>query len=160
MHAWHKGRGIITDLSYYLVRQGKLWIKRLFNARTKYGWCNNNPMELLQLSKVSVINIKPSLITRSTSFRKTKTKIWIKGHAPEVSPERNSMNVGRKMNYSTIIPQSSKYHHGFYNKGTYPQWTVIDSFILKDSFLCFKEGNPPKSEPPCRSVLIGFSSRK
>lgn len=41
---------------------------------------------------------------------------------------------------------------------TYPQCTVIDSFISKESFLCFSEGYPPNSEPPCGSVLIGFSS--
>lgn len=46
-----------------------------------------------------------------------------------------------------------------YNENkTYPQCTVIDSFILKESSLCFKEGYPPNSEPPKSSVLVGFSS--
>jgi hypothetical protein len=43
-------------------------------------------------------------------------------------------------------------------KDSYPQCTVIDSCISKDSFLCFREGYPPNSEPPCDSILIGFSS--
>lgn len=41
---------------------------------------------------------------------------------------------------------------------TYPQCTHIDSRMSKESFLCFKVGYPPKSEPPNSPSLLRFSS--
>lgn len=43
---------------------------------------------------------------------------------------------------------------------SYPQCTVIDSFILKVSFLCSKDGCPPNTEPPLDSLKVESSSEK